>query len=212
MFLALFCILGVSAPLNISTFITGNWNISAVTISQEGIEDEESRIRYEVLFQQSDENPYEYLGEIMGETEEGILSPVLRMKLTLSDEDPNDIKVSIGSPESEDYDEYTNVRANTDEVENTITIHGKIADDYYSFITVSDFEAEITYHNHDSKTITLYRLEKDRPASNNSTSLMNFMPMIMMLMMQCMNQPRMPPANQAQNGQGGQGGAPQSNE
>lgn len=209
MFLSLFCILSISAPVNISTFITGNWNISALTITPEGVEDEESRVRYEVIFQKSEENQYEYLGEIMGENEEGILSPVLRMKLELSEDDPNEIKISIGSPESDDYDEYTKVVANTDEVESTITIAGKVGDDIYSFVTLSDFEAEITYHNHETKTNTLYRLEKDRPPAQNSPSLMNFMPMIMMFIMQCMNQPRPPPA-QAQNAQGGGDGGAQS--
>ena len=187
MFLALFCILGLSAPLNISTFIPGNWNITAITVSPEGIEDEESRVRYEVVFQQSEESQYEYLGEIMGENDEGILAPILRVKLEISDEDPNEVKISIGNPESDDYDEYTQINANTDDIKDAITFTGKIANDYYSFISLSDFEAEITYHNHDSKSNTIYRLEKDRPPQNQGLSLMNFMPMIMMLMMQCMN-------------------------
>lgn len=208
MILALFCILGLSAPLNISTFITGNWNITALTVSPEGIEDEESRVRYEVVFQPSEENQYEYLGEVMGENEEGILAPVLKLKLELSDEDPNEIKISIGnleSDESDEYDEYTKVVANTDLVENVITISGKVGNDIYSFVTLSDFEAEITYHDHETKSNIIYRLEKDRPATQNSPSLMNFMPMIMMLMMQCMNQPRAPPANQARGAQGDAG-------
>ncbi|KAK8878151.1 hypothetical protein M9Y10_004915 [Tritrichomonas musculus] len=203
MFLALFCILGLSAPLNISTFIPGNWNITAITVSPEGIEDEESRVRYEVVFQQSEESQYEYLGEIMGENDEGILAPILRVKLEISDEDPNEVKISIGNPESDDYDEYTQINANTDDIKDAITFTGKIANDYYSFISLSDFEAEITYHNHDSKSNTIYRLEKDRPPQNQGLSLMNFMPMIMMLMMQCMNAPRQQQNRAAQNGQGG---------
>ena len=196
--LFLLAVFSASAPINISQLILGNWNITGVSISQEGVYDPDFNQKFELDFHRSEENPMHYIGEITGEDEEGALTTILRVKIAESEEVDTELSIFVGNSDNEDYDEYTKVNyaiAN----DNQVTFTGITADGQFSFISFSEYEAELTLYNTQTKIVVVYRLEKERPPNSNSPGLMQFLPMLMMLGMQFLNQPQVPQQAQAQN-------------
>ena len=194
----LLCFFTFEAPINITEFFLGKWNISQTTLNDFDKESQKPTEFMELSFAISteDEEPENtvIVGDLMKENEDGINEPFLTIKLEINQQEQT-IGVLTSPPDEFLFNSlvnFDNIRVD----DQTFCFSGKDNEKNieYSFTYFSPYEAHLTIFDKAENIVSNYWLQKPRPPQSSSS--MNMMMMMMPLISMCLMQ--MPAMQQQQ--------------